>query len=53
MFGITGFETFEGENEFVWFDTMDEMMAWLEMFEIFSLDELTEIGENLWTMEEG
>ena len=51
MFGITGFETFEGESEFAWFDTMDEMMAWLEQFEVFSLDELTALDDHLWTLE--
>ena len=51
MFGITGFETFEGESEFAWFDTMDEMMNWLKQFEIFSLDELKVLYDNVWTME--
>ena len=52
MYGVTGYECYEGENEIMWFDTMDEMMEWLEMFEIFDLSEMTEIRKNLWTMGE-
>lgn len=52
MYGVTGYECYEGENDTMWFDTMDEMMEWLEMFEIFDLSEMTEILPNLWTMGE-
>jgi len=51
MFGIMGFECFEGENEVAWFDTMDEVMEFLAMFEIFDLNELTQLTDNLWQME--
>lgn len=51
MFGVKNEWAFEGEDDFVWFDSLDEMMTWLEMFEIFSLDELIPLGDNLWAME--
>ena len=50
MYGLTGYECFEGDFDTMYFDTMEEMMEWLEMFEIFDLADLTEIEPRLWTM---
>ena len=50
MYGLTGWPIMLGEDEELWFDTMDELMEFAKMFNITDESELTPIGVDFWSI---